>query len=798
MTHSRRVGASSAIAIVLGLILTIAGCGGGGGSSASSESSTPPASTPPSSKMGTVGLIITDGIEHDYDKILLSVTRVDLLGNGAPATIFSGDKTFDLKRLEGNGELFALSDKITAGTYSKIRVYLRDIALVPKGGTVDDAVHAELPRKGNFDLNPRGDFYVEPGGNLLIQLDFHAGKSFKIQRTGNGRIKFLPIVFVTVMDGQNFERLSRVYGRIGDVDSADQKFQLCQTELMSDDDDRDDFDDDEHCLTVFADGDTGIFDDQGDPSDFSAIRMDDYATVVGMFRGDKDRRSILARKGDDDSDDDSDDDDSDDGDDDGSDDGDDDSGSRDDDDDDDNFERNHFAMDAAVIELGVRGTFESLKGRVDEDFEAATSEFGLEILRGQGYVDGSTVTGLVQPGTKLFSKSGEPIDESYLVTDTIGYFDGVFDLGDVNRFKTALIVLDIEPEGEDILRGEVLDVARSGFTMSTSDGDRCVDVGDSTDIFLINAEGDGIRSDRGTLADLEPGQRIDVFGEEDGDGCFDAETVIVDQTGDDPIGNRAPTAAAGDDQTIDAGDSAMLDGSASTDPDGDPLSYSWTLGAPDGSSAELAAADTAMPSFITDVVGDYIAELTVSDGEFSDTDSVVVTAADPNANDAPIAVAEAIPFDASIGDTVALDGSASFDPEGMMLSYSWTLQTPDGSAASVADPSAELTSFEPDIAGEYVATLVVSDGGLESEPATVTVTATDTVAIDGAALYTDNCFGCHGPIDSIRSMPLDKRNVTDIRAAINSNTGGMNRPSLTALSDEELQAIVNAMAAANP
>jgi mono/diheme cytochrome c family protein len=792
MTHSKRSSAFCATTFLAAVLLLLAGCGGGGGSASSSDSTTPPVSGQPSGKTGTVGLVITDGIEKDYDKILLSVTRVDLLGDRSAETIFRGNKTFDLKRLEGSGELFALSDTIPAGIYSKIRIYLDEIALIPKGGSMADAKYAELPRNGNFDLKPREKFAVEADGSLLIQLDFHAGKSFKLHETGKGRIKFRPVVFVSIMSGDGYERLSRVYGQIGEVDQADQRFQLCQKELLSDDDDDSDFDD-EHCLSVYTQGNTGIFDNQGDPTDFSAIQSGDFATVAGMFRGDKDRRSVLARKGDDDDDEDDNEDDNDDEDDDDNDDRD--SGDRDDDDE---FERNHFAMDAAVVELGVRGTFESLKGRIDEDFAAATSEFGLEILPGQGYVDGSTVTGLLQPDARIFSKSGEPLDESYLVTDMVGYFDGVFELGNVNRYKTALIVLDIAPEGEDILRGEILEMRRSGFTMTTADGDRCVDVADSTDIFLISTEGDVLRSDRGTLDDLEPGQRIDVFGEEDVDGCFEAETVIVDRTGDDGDGNGAPSANAGDDQRVEAGANVMLDGSGSSDPDGDPLSFSWSLAVPDGSSAELAGADTEMPSFITDAVGSYQAELTVSDGEFSATDSVVVTAIDPNANDVPIAVAEAMPLEAGVGDSVTLDGSGSFDPEGQALSFSWMLQAPAGSAAAIADPAAELTSFQPDIAGEYIATLVVNDGELDSGPADVTVTAADAVIIDGAALYSENCSDCHGAIDSIRLMPVDKRNVADISTAIAENKGGMDTPSLNALSDEELQAIVDAMAAANP
>lgn len=90
--------------------------------------------------------------------------------------------------------------------------------------------------------------------------------------------------------------------------------------------------------------------------------------------------------------------------------------------------------------------------------------------------------------------------------------------------------------------------------------------------------------------------------------------------GDENAGdtNNLPTANTGVDQTVEniVGDVIVLDGSGSSDPDGDSLTYQWSLvSAPGGSTAELSDTSLINPSFIADVAGTYALQLVVNDGQ---------------------------------------------------------------------------------------------------------------------------------------------------------------------------------------
>jgi hypothetical protein len=78
--------------------------------------------------------------------------------------------------------------------------------------------------------------------------------------------------------------------------------------------------------------------------------------------------------------------------------------------------------------------------------------------------------------------------------------------------------------------------------------------------------------------------------------------------------NLPPVADAGGNQAVVVGDLVTLDGSGSSDANGDPLTFSWSeVAKPSGSTADLTGT-TASITFTADLPGKYIASLVVNDG----------------------------------------------------------------------------------------------------------------------------------------------------------------------------------------
>lgn len=195
-------------------------------------------------------------------------------------------------------------------------------------------------------------------------------------------------------------------------------------------------------------------------------------------------------------------------------------------------------------------------------------------------------------------------------------------------------------------------------------------------------------------------------------------TVVVSEI------NAAPVAVVSVNQNVLLGATVTLDGSASSDANRDPLTYNWVLTTkPSGSVASLSSAASPKPTFVADVSGLYVASLKVNDGQVSSDNIAITTVTASAANSAPVAVVSANQ-NVLTGALVTLDGTGSTDANRDPLTYNWVLTAkPNGSAAVLTGANSPKPTFTADVAGIYVASLVVNDGSLSSAVAVGSVTA---------------------------------------------------------------------------
>jgi hypothetical protein len=192
------------------------------------------------------------------------------------------------------------------------------------------------------------------------------------------------------------------------------------------------------------------------------------------------------------------------------------------------------------------------------------------------------------------------------------------------------------------------------------------------------------------------------------------------------MANAAPVANAGTNQNVIVGREVTLDATGSTDANKDTLSYTWVMvSRPATSAAVLSSTTASKPTFTADKVGTYVMSLLANDGKLSSQLAVVTVSAEiensaPVANAGPTQKVYLSLLNNSV--TVTLDGTGSTDANSDTLTYKWTLTTrPSGSTATLSSISASKPTFNAEVAGIYVATLVVNDGKVDSAISTVAV-----------------------------------------------------------------------------
>ena len=165
----------------------------------------------------------------------------------------------------------------------------------------------------------------------------------------------------------------------------------------------------------------------------------------------------------------------------------------------------------------------------------------------------------------------------------------------------------------------------------------------------------------------------------------------------------APVANAGPDQIVNVNATVFFDGSKSSDPDGDTLTYSWDFDRSNGIQKDATGANV---SHAYSTPGVYRVTLTVNDGTAVDNDECNITVRAAGNNQPTAVISE--PRNGAIkmvGSPVQFDGANSSDPDKDPLVFTWDFG--DGTISHAIKPQHTYMS-----AGLVIVNLSVSDGKL--------------------------------------------------------------------------------------
>lgn len=194
------------------------------------------------------------------------------------------------------------------------------------------------------------------------------------------------------------------------------------------------------------------------------------------------------------------------------------------------------------------------------------------------------------------------------------------------------------------------------------------------------------------LAENDPLELVFALTVTDVGGQSDTDEVTITVR----IGNQPPVAYAGPDQNVGETAPVILNGSGSTDPDGDLLFYEWRqIGTP---AVVLMQSTSVRPTFtapmVTGVPLALTFELTVRDNKGgSGTDRVVITVEDVGEPPFADAGRSQMVYE---GDMVTLDGFGSFDLDGEIVSYQW-IQVNNPAVTMIGEKTATASFMAPDV-----------------------------------------------------------------------------------------------------
>jgi len=417
---------------------------------------------------GTVSMLVTDAPTSFFSEINLTVSRIDLIRNRRGRfNLYNGEATFDLLKLENFSHLFALNSNVPAVEYRAIRLDVTTVELVDHFG---NPYYPPILGGGRLDLVPERPFKVTPDSVLVMEIDVDARRSVRFRSGGRGH-RWRPVVRVKV-GVEEVSHLVRVRGVVDEINLDAGSFKICRV-----DESNGGITVTDECLSANLADDASIFNPDGVQGVLGDLLSRELVTAVGRFDP-----------------------------------------------------TNPMNLDVEVVERDALAAYVTLYGSAMSAPDV-NAVFDVTLDPGQDATDDPVVDIQLQPGTRVFHSNGDELDASAIAADRKVESSGVLAPSDTDpdtHWAEWVIVSESEPaDALDLLSGFVLFRELDTVTLFTDTGNLCVRVLPDAEIHVVTESSTGTTSAAGSLTDLVGGREVDLEGTTAGDGCFEAQSVVV-------------------------------------------------------------------------------------------------------------------------------------------------------------------------------------------------------------------------------------------------------------------------------
>ena len=219
------------------------------------------------------------------------------------------------------------------------------------------------------------------------------------------------------------------------------------------------------------------------------------------------------------------------------------------------------------------------------------------------------------------------------------------------------------------------------------------------------------------ISSLQQGVYLFALKVVDNNGASDLDSIKVTVN---KAANQHPVANAGSSKSITLPvNSTSLNGTLSSDPDGNISSYSWSQTA-GPSTAEITNGDTSVATAASLVAGIYTFQLTVTDNSGASSNASVKITVNAAGIQPPVANAGADQTITLPANSVIIDGSGSAASSGnSIVSYVWTEKSGPSTVSLTNTAQNTLSNLQ---AGKYVFMLLVTDNNAATGNDSVAIT----------------------------------------------------------------------------